>query len=52
MSSNVTVVITDEDDEIPKFNREKFNVAVPEDVGEGGLSAYEFRALFALNAIY
>jgi hypothetical protein len=33
VTSNVTLVITDVDDQIPTFNRNNFTVAVPEDVG-------------------
>jgi hypothetical protein len=33
VTSNVTIVITDVDDQIPTFNRDNFTVAVPEDVG-------------------
>ncbi len=32
-STDVTIVVTDEDDEIPSFNGDEFTVAVPEDVG-------------------
>lgn len=31
--SNVTIVVTDQNDEIPEFNGANFTVAVPEDVG-------------------
>lgn len=31
--TNVTIVVTDQNDEIPTFNRDNFTVAVPEDVG-------------------
>ena len=34
VTSNVTIVIVDVDDQIPTFNRDNFTVAVPEDVGE------------------
>lgn len=33
VSTNVTIVVTDQNDEIPVFNRDEFTVAVPEDVG-------------------
>ena len=35
VTSNVTIVIVDVDDQIPTFNRDNFTVAVPEDVGKG-----------------
>ena len=33
VTTNVTIVVTDEDDLIPTFNRQYFEVSVPEDVG-------------------
>ena len=33
VTTNVTIVVTDEDDLIPTFNRQNFTVVVPEDVG-------------------
>jgi hypothetical protein len=32
-TTDVTIVVTDQDDEIPRFNMNNFTVAVPEDVG-------------------
>ena len=34
VTTNVTIVVTDENDLIPTFNRQSFTVAVPEDVGK------------------
>ena len=34
VTTNVTIVVTDVDDLIPRFNHRNFTVAVPEDVGK------------------
>jgi hypothetical protein len=53
-SSNVTIVITDVDDQVPTFNKDNFTVAVPEDVGETGftLTKINTRGLGYINKIY
>ena len=32
--TNVTVVVTDEDDQLPVFNKKQFLVFIPEDIGK------------------
>ena len=32
--TDVTVVVTDEDDQLPVFNKNQFLVFIPEDIGE------------------
>ncbi len=32
--TNVTILVTDQDDKVPTFNMDNFTVAVPEDVGK------------------